>query len=105
MAHKKAGGVTRLGRDSESQRLGVKISDGGAAKSGNIIIRQRGTKYYPGLNVKKGKDDTLYAVKPGFVRYTTKQMKKFNNTTARVNVVSVVAARPKAEKPKAKSVK
>lgn len=102
MAHKKAGGVTRLGRDSASQRLGVKISDGGAAKAGNIIIRQRGTVYYPGLNVKKGNDDTLFAVKPGFVKFASKNMKKFNNTVARVKVVSVVADRPKVEKPKAK---
>jgi large subunit ribosomal protein L27 len=100
MAHKKAGGVTRLGRDSESQRLGVKISDGSMAKAGNIIIRQRGTKYYPGLNVKRGKDDTLFAIKPGFVKYSYKNMKKFNNTTSRVNVVSVLKEKPEAKKAK-----
>jgi len=88
-----------LGRDSASQRLGVKISDGGAAKIGNIIIRQRGTKYFPGLNVKRGNDDTLFAIKAGFVKFTSKNMKKFNNTTAKVNVVSVVSDKPKTDKP------
>lgn len=88
-----------MGRDSASQRLGVKISDGGAAKIGNIIIRQRGTKYFPGLNVKRGNDDTLFAIKAGFVKFTSKNMKKFNNTTAKVNVVSVVSDKPKTDKP------
>jgi large subunit ribosomal protein L27 len=99
MSHKNSGGVSRLGRDSASQRLGVKISDGGAAKIGNIIIRQRGTKYFPGLNVKRGNDDTLFAIKAGFVKFTSKNMKKFNNTTAKVNVVSVVSDKPKTDKP------
>jgi large subunit ribosomal protein L27 len=105
MSHKNSGGVSRLGRDSASQRLGVKISDGAACKVGNIIIRQRGTKYFPGLNVKRGNDDTLFAIKAGFVKFTAKQKKKFNGTTAKINVVSVVLENPKAVKPKAEKAK
>jgi len=60
MAHKKAGGSTRNGRDSESKRLGVKIYGGQAASPGNILVRQRGTKFHPGLNVGCGKDHTLF---------------------------------------------
>ena len=78
MAHKKAAGTTRLGRDSESKRLGVKLSDGQFAKSGSIIIRQRGTKYRPGANVDKGKDDTLFSKVAGLVKFSTKKLKKYN---------------------------
>ena len=69
MAHKKAAGSTSLGRESESKRLGVKLTDGEWAKIGAIIIRQRGTKYHPGLNVKKGKDDTLFALSAGVIKF------------------------------------
>ena len=78
MAHKKAGGSTSLGRDSKAQRLGVKLSDGQFTKAGQIIIRQRGTKYHPGKNVKRGADDTLYAAVSGVVRFSKKQMKNFH---------------------------
>lgn len=100
MAHKKAAGSTSLGRDSESKRLGVKISDGQIAKTGNIIIRQRGTKYYPGTNVKRGNDDTLFAVADGYVKFTTKKFKKFDGDLKETKVVSIVDQRPtvKAEK-------
>ena len=90
MAHKKAGGSTGLGRDSKSKRLGVKLSDGQFAKAGAIIIRQRGTKYHPGENVKKGKDDTLFAVVAGFVKFTTKKLRKFNNQLKITKIVNVV---------------
>ena len=90
MAHKKAGGSTGLGRDSKSKRLGVKLSDGQWAKSGAIIIRQRGTKYHPGENVKKGKDDTLFAIVGGFVKFTTKKLRKFNNQLKSSKIVNVV---------------
>lgn len=90
MAHRKAGGSTSLGRDSKSQRLGVKLSDGQLAKAGAIIVRQRGTKFHPGLNVKKGKDDTLFAVISGVVKFTTKKLKKFNNQLRETKIVSVV---------------
>jgi len=90
MAHKKAAGSTSLGRDSESKRLGVKITDGEWAKAGSIIIRQRGTKYHPGLNVGIGKDDTLFALQAGFVKFTTRKLKKFNNTLKSSKIVNVI---------------
>ena len=69
MAHKKAGGSSRNGRDSESMRLGVKLFGGQQAIAGNIIVRQRGTKFYPGVNVGIGKDHTLFALTDGRVRF------------------------------------
>ncbi len=69
MAHKKGMGSTKNGRDSISKRLGVKKSDGQAVISGNILVRQRGTKIHPGTNVMIGGDDTLFAVADGVVRY------------------------------------
>jgi large subunit ribosomal protein L27 len=72
MAHKKAGGSSRNGRDSESKRLGVKIYGGQEIKAGNIIIRQRGTKVHPGVNVGCGKDHTLFAKADGVVQFETK---------------------------------
>lgn len=71
MAHKKGGGSSRNGRDSNSQRLGVKRYAGQEVLSGNILVRQRGTRIKPGLNVKVGKDDTLFAVADGIVAYET----------------------------------
>ncbi len=67
-AHKKGGGSTRNGRDSEAKRLGVKRADGQFVPAGNILVRQRGTKIHPGTNVGKGSDDTLYAKVSGVVR-------------------------------------
>ncbi|MDR1927264.1 MAG: 50S ribosomal protein L27 [Oscillospiraceae bacterium] len=69
MAHKKGMGSTRNGRDSESKRLGVKRADGQFVLAGNILVRQRGTHIHPGLNVGKGKDDTLFALANGRVRF------------------------------------
>ncbi len=90
MAHKKAAGSTSLGRESESKRLGVKLTDGEWAKTGAIIIRQRGTKYHPGLNVGIGGDDTLFSLTNGFVKFSTKKLKKFNNTLKSTKIVSVI---------------
>ena len=73
MAHKKAGGSSNNGRDSAGRRLGVKKSGGQAVIPGNIIIRQRGTKYYPGTNVGMGKDHTLFALTEGRVAFATKR--------------------------------
>lgn len=73
MAHKKAGGSSNNGRDSAGRRLGVKKSGGQSVIPGNIIIRQRGTKYYPGANVGMGKDHTLFAKTDGRVTFTTKR--------------------------------
>mgnify|MGYP001589977448 CR=1 FL=1 len=89
MAHKKAGGSTTYGRDSRSKRLGVKIQDGGYAKVGSIIIRQRGTKYRAGKNVKVGKDDTLFSIKAGLVKFSTKKIKKYDNRLIATKIVSV----------------
>jgi len=72
MAHKKGVGSTRNGRDSESKRLGVKRGDGQFVLSGNILVRQRGTKIHPGTNVGKGKDDTLFATTDGIVKFSRK---------------------------------
>lgn len=72
MAHKKGGGTTRNGRDSESKRLGVKVYGGEAINAGGIIIRQRGTKVHPGENVGMGKDHTLFALIDGKVQFAVK---------------------------------
>lgn len=76
MAHKKAAGSTRNGRDSESKRLGVKRFGGQIVNSGNIILRQRGTRVHPGLNVGLGKDHTLFATAAGAVKFEIKGPKK-----------------------------
>jgi len=72
MAHKKAGGSSRNGRDSESKRLGVKVYGGQAVKAGNIIVRQRGTKFHNGVNVGCGRDYTLFALSDGVVKFEVK---------------------------------
>ena len=92
MAHTKAKGSTKLGRDSESKRLGVKKHDGELVNTGEIIIRQRGTKYYPGINVKRGNDDTLYALKNGVVKFLTKKKTHFDGKKKSIKVVAVQSA-------------
>ena len=81
MAHKKAGGSSRNGRDSESKRLGLKKYGGEFVKAGNIILRQRGTKYHPGENVGKGRDHTLFAKVDGHLKFVKKgsRMRQFAN--------------------------
>ena len=76
MAHKKAGGSTRNGRDSESKRLGVKVYGGQEINAGGIIVRQRGTKFHPGNNVGIGKDHTIYALVDGHVKFNEVKGKK-----------------------------
>ena len=76
MAHKKGAGSSRNGRDSQSKRLGVKLFGGQVAKAGNIIVRQRGTKHNPGLNVGLGKDHTLFALTDGEVEFKRKRDNK-----------------------------
>lgn len=78
MAHKKAGGSTALGRDSQAKRLGVKLFGGQVAKVGSVVVRQRGTKWHPGKNVRIGSDDTLYAVAAGTVKFTSKKVRGFD---------------------------
>ncbi|HVE48250.1 MAG TPA: 50S ribosomal protein L27 [Casimicrobiaceae bacterium] len=82
MAHKKAGGSSRNGRDSEAKRLGVKVYGGEAIRAGGIIVRQRGTKIHPGVNVGMGKDHTLYALVDGHVKFDVRGAK--GNTLADV---------------------
>ena len=79
MAHKKGGGSSRNGRDSASKRLGVKAYGGQLVPAGSIIVRQRGTKVYPGLNVEKGSDDTLFAKGSGRVSFTKPRGKSVAN--------------------------
>ena len=89
MAHRKAGGSTQLGRDSISKRLGIKKFAGEKAKPGQIIVRQRGTKYRPGKNVKRGEDDTLFAMKEGKVKFTSRKVRKFTGKMIEKKFVSV----------------
>lgn len=85
MAHKKGTGSTRNGRDSNSKRLGVKTFGGEKVSAGSILIRQRGTSFLPGLNVGKGKDDTLFALKDGTVNFVS--IKRNLKNRKRINVV------------------
>ena len=91
MAHKKAGGSTALGRDSQAQRLGVKLYAGELAKAGSILVRQRGTKFRPGKNVKKGGDDTLFAIRPGIVQFQEKKLKRFTGKLQKVKIIHVLS--------------
>ncbi|MFA5412956.1 MAG: 50S ribosomal protein L27 [Patescibacteria group bacterium] len=90
MAHKKAGGSTSLGRDSQAQRLGVKMTEGQMAFPGRILVRQRGTKIHPGKNVRRGSDDTLYAVAEGMVKFTTRKKTKFDGHLRMTKIVNVM---------------
>jgi len=90
MAHKKAGGSTSLGRDSVSKRLGVKLFGGQKIQSGNVIVRQHGSKFRAGKNVKMGGDGTLYASAAGVVKFSKKQIKRFTGTLDKVRIVNVV---------------
>lgn len=76
MAHKKGGGATKKNRDSAGKRLGVKVYGGQTAKPGNIIVRQRGTKFYPGNGTMLGRDHTIFAIKEGLVKFRQKLGKK-----------------------------
>lgn len=89
MAHTKAKGSTKLGRDSESKRLGVKRFAGATVRAGEVLVRQRGTKFFPGMNVRKGGDDTLYAKKAGTVQFSTKKRAHFDGTKKTKRVVSI----------------
>ena len=86
MAHKKGMGSTKNGRDSESKRLGPKRADGQFVLAGNILVRQRGTKIHPGTNVGKGKDDTLYSLVDGTVKY-----ERFGEDRKKVSVYEEIA--------------
>ena len=101
MAHKKAGGSTDNGRDSNAKRRGVKRFGGQRVRPGNIIVRQKGTKWFPGQGVGMGKDFTIFATEEGVVTFTTKRQQKFNGQThydTIVNVFAAEAAKPAAKK-------
>ncbi len=89
MAKTKATGATKLGRDSLPKYLGIKLFAGEIAKVGQILVRQRGTKFMAGKNVKRGEDDTLYALKGGVVRFSRKRKSGFNRSQRIVNIVNV----------------
>ncbi len=89
MAHTKAGGSTRLGRDSAAKRLGVKLFGGQAVCGGEVLVRQRGSKWEPGRNVAVGADDTIYAKKAGHVRFEKKKVKKFTGKLVMKTIVNV----------------
>lgn len=90
MAHKKAGGSTRNGRDSQAKRLGVKMVAGEFARAGNIIVRQRGTNFFPGENVRMGMDYTIYAVKNGKVAFIEKKRRRFDGNTFLSKFVNII---------------
>lgn len=90
MAHKKAGGTTKNGRDSNPKYLGVKLYDGEVAKLGSIIVRQRGSQILPGNGVKMGKDYTIYSIKTGKVKTASKRKVHFDGTTIVKKIVSVI---------------
>lgn len=90
MAHRKAGGTARNLRDSNPKYLGTKLYDGQTAKIGSVIIRQRGTKILAGTNVRVGKDHTLFADKPGTIKFSTKRKMKFDGTITNKKVVNVI---------------
>lgn len=92
MSKTKAGGSSKNGRDSQSKRLGVKLSGGQTVQAGDIIIRQRGTKFIAGSHVGIGKDHTLYALKPGLVQFKTVRKTEFTGNKTRKSLVAVVTS-------------
>ena len=90
MAHRKAGGTAKNLRDSNPKDLGVKLTDGQMAQSGSVIIRQRGTDVMAGTNVGMGRDHTLFALKPGTVKFGSRRKTSFNGKTAVKKVVNVI---------------
>ena len=89
MAHTKSGGSTKLGRDSASKRLGIKVNHGQRVSPGEVIVRQRGTHFIPGRNVRRGGDDTIYAMKNGIVQISERMKTRFDGTRRRAKIVHV----------------
>jgi large subunit ribosomal protein L27 len=90
MAHKKAGGSTRLGRDSQPKYLGTKVGDGEMVNPGQVLVRQIGTKIHPGKNVKNGRQDTLYSMASGKVKFSQKKRERFDGKIKLTTFVSVL---------------
>ena len=95
MSKTKQGGSSRLGRDSAAQRLGIKAYDGEKVKIGMIIVRQRGSRYLTGKNVKRGSDDTIYAMKDGTVKFSSKTKKLYDGSLKSSKVVNVEVSKTK----------
>ncbi len=89
MAKTKAAGATKLGRDSQPKYLGIKLYEDQKAKIGQILIKQRGTKFLPGKNVRRGSDDTLYALKEGLVHFSAKRKTGFDNKQRVAKIVNI----------------
>ncbi|RJO59955.1 50S ribosomal protein L27 [candidate division WS5 bacterium] len=89
MSKTKAGGSTRLGRDSAGKRLGVKLFSGQFARAGQVLVRQRGTKWEPGKNVLRGKDDTLYAKIDGYVKFTRQELRKHTGKLKKKTIINI----------------
>jgi len=92
MSHKKAGGSSKNGRDSNAKRLGVKLYAGQKVTAGNIIVRQKGNKFFAGENVGTGRDFTLFALKNGVVKFTEKRLKKFDGRIFKDKFVNIITA-------------
>jgi len=90
MAHTKSGGSTKLGRDSRAKRLGIKRSDGQWVRAGEVLVRQRGTKWFPGKNTKRGSDDTIFSLKEGKVKFSRERKKNFQGKERRIIRVNVI---------------
>jgi large subunit ribosomal protein L27 len=90
MSHKKAGGSTKNGRDSNAKRLGIKLYGGQKVIAGNILVRQKGNKYHAGENVGTGKDFTLFALKDGVVKFSEKRQKKYDGRIYKDKIVNIV---------------
>lgn len=91
MAHTKSSGASKYGRDSQPKYLGVKKFDGERVKIGDILIRQRGSKFYPGVGVKQGGDDTLFALRAGVVKFSDKRKTRFDGSRRYAKIISVLA--------------
>jgi len=89
MSKTKSGGSTSLGRDSQPKYLGIKLFGGQKVQPGSIIVRQRGNKFLPGKNVRQGKDDTLYAITKGIVKFATKKIKRFDGSRRIAKIINV----------------
>lgn len=92
MAHTKSAGAAKYGRDSQPKYLGIKKSDGSRVKNGDIIVRQRGTKFIAGMGIKRGGDDTLYAVAEGLVQFRNRRKVRFDGSRRLAKIVNVVPA-------------
>jgi len=90
MAHTKAAGSTKLGRDSRAKRLGIKRSDGQWVRVGEVLVRQRGTKWFPGKNTKRGADDTIFSLKEGKVKFSQERKKNLQGKARRITRIDII---------------